>query len=71
MTDQESLMHTEADAQQKKICPLSMVTAATELCQGARCMAWRWDGERAVGLNEDTGVHHYVKTGYCGLAGKP
>jgi hypothetical protein len=56
-------MRTEDEAL-KKLCPMAMGSRETDgnLCQGSRCMAWRWDGRE----NPDG-----EKTGYCGLAGDP
>jgi hypothetical protein len=61
-------MYTEEEAK-KKWCPMVRlpeleiaepeIVEASNRCEGAGCMMWRWDDTRGRWL------------GYCGLAGKP
>ena len=54
---------SEEVAKSRKLCPFTMNAESRSLCEGARCMAWRWVGPQSEPIDVAASV------GYCGLVG--
>lgn len=67
-------MYTEEEAKEKG-CPLVLINMKVidPGCGGSKCMAWRWANMRTEWRDQGTMQARTVevRTGYCGLAGRP
>lgn len=64
-------MRTEEKNARQLTCPVSMGNShmKPQLCQGAACMAWRW--EQAEPGPDDESGNADERMGYCGMASTP
>ena len=64
--DQFPSLVTSFDAK-RRFCCLAVPEAEQNLCEGPRCMAWRWFPAKKA----KTDPRKEIEVGYCGLAGAP